>query len=166
MDNRRLRTRWITRTAILLALALVFQLGAFPQPVTGPIINMVLFLAAMIVGISSGVIIGILTPLTAFVTGILPPPLGPMIPFIAGGNALLVIVFGLLKNKNKYLGIGAGAVVKFLLLAAAVRLFIDVPENIARMMSLPQLLTALGGGVVFLIVYKALQVTDVVDLET
>ena len=71
MENKN-TTRWLTRTAILLAVALVFQLGGFPQPISGPVINLVLYLAALINGILSGVIIGLFTPFVASLTGILP----------------------------------------------------------------------------------------------
>ena len=153
--------RVLTRTAILLAVALIFQLGGFHQFVTGPVVNAVLFLAALIVGMWPGVIIGVFTPVIAFLTGILPPALSPMIPFIALGNALLVIVFFLLQDKSVIAGIVGGAILKFVFLAAAVRLLVDVPEALATMMTFPQLFTALGGGIVALLVYKALQAADI-----
>ena len=157
------KIQWITRTAILLAVALVFQLGGFPQPISGPVVNTVLYLAAMIVGMSSGIVIGIFTPLVAFMTGIMGFP--PMIPFIAAGNALLVIVFVLLKKYHHILGIVAASFFKFILLAASIRLLANfflenVPEPIIQAMSLPQLFTALAGGVLALIVYKALEAVE------
>ncbi len=159
--NKTKNIKWITRTAILLAIALVFQLGGLPQPVTGPVINAVLYLAALLVGISSGIIIGIFTPIIAFMTGILPAPLSPMIPFIAAGNGLLVLVFGLTKSAGKIPAIVVASIVKFSLLAAAVSFLIEVPEQIAQMMTFPQLLTALGGGVIALLIYKGLVVSGI-----
>ena len=155
-------TRWLTRTAILLAVALVFQLGSFPQPVTGPVINLVLYLSALITGMVSGIIIGLFTPLVASLTGILPAALAPMIPFIVLGNVVLVIIFSLLKEKNIFLAVGLAAVAKFMLLAGAVEFLVDVPPGVSRMMTFPQLLTALGGGVLAVIVYKALQNNNLV----
>ncbi len=143
--------RRISRTAILLAVALVFQMGGFPQFITGPLVNTVLYLAAMIVGWQGGMIIGILTPVIASMRGILPPPLTPLIPFIALGNATLVILFFWLQAKNKIVGIIVASVVKFLLLVSAVKLLVQVPPAIAQMMSLPQLITALAGGVIALL---------------
>ena len=93
--------RWLTRTAILLAIALVFQMGGFPQFITGPMVNTVLYLAAMVVGWQGGVLIGIFTPVIAAMRGILPPPLTPLIPFIALGNGALVALFFCLKSKSK-----------------------------------------------------------------
>ncbi len=150
-----MNTKLLTRTAILLAVALVFQLGGFPQFVTGPVVNMVLYLAALMIGMWSGVVIGIFTPVMAYIRGIM--PFLPLVPFIAAGNALLVIVFALLKDKNYILGISAASVLKFFLLASAVRFIIDVPDPVAQAMSFPQLITALAGGILAMIIYKAIK---------
>lgn len=146
------RIRWISRTAILLAIALVFQMGGFPQFITGPLVNTVLYLATMIVGWQGGILIGIFTPVIAAMRGILPPPLAPLIPFIALGNSILVILFFWLKSKNKIFGIIIASVVKFLILVSAVRLLVQVPPAVAQMMSFPQLVTALAGGFIALLV--------------
>ncbi|MCJ7814208.1 MAG: ECF transporter S component [Candidatus Atribacteria bacterium] len=156
MENNKIK--FITRTGILLAVALAIQMGGFPQPVTGPLINTVLYLSALLVGSWSGVIIGICTPVIAFMRGILPAPLGPMIPFIALGNGILVIVFSLLKGKNQVLGIILASIVKYLILFTAVSYIVDVPDKIAQIMSLPQLFTALSGGAIAILAYKALWV--------
>jgi hypothetical protein len=71
--------------------------------------------------------------------GILPAPLGPMIPFIALGNGVLVVVFNLLKGRNKIFGIIIASLVKYLILFTAVSYIVDVPDKIAQIMSLPQL---------------------------
>jgi len=144
--------RWISRTAILLAIALVFQMGGFPQFVTGPLVNTVLYLAAMIVGWQGGIMIGIFTPAIAAMRGILPPPLTPLIPFVALSNSALVILFFWLKSKNKIAGIVIASLAKFLVLVSAVKLFVQVPPAIAQMMSFPQLITALAGGFIALII--------------
>jgi len=144
--------RKMSRTAILLAIALVFQMGGFPQFITGPLVNTVLYLAAMIVGWQGGIIIGIFTPVLAAMRGILPPPLTLLIPFIALGNAMLVILFFLLKSKNKIASIIIASVAKFLVLVSAVKLFVQVPPAIAQMMSFPQLVTALAGGFIALLI--------------
>lgn len=149
--------RWITRTGILLAIALVFQMGGFPQLITGPLVNTVLYLSAMIIGWQGGVLIGIFTPVIAAMRGILPPPLAPLIPFIALGNGALVALFFCLKSKSKILGIIIASVVKFLILVTAVNLLVQVPPPVAQMMSFPQFLTALAGGVIALLAERALK---------
>ena len=154
--------RWLSRTAILLAIALVFQMGGFPQFITGPLINAVLYLAAMIVGWQVGMLIGILTPVIASIRGILPPPLTPLIPFIALGNSILVILFFWLQSKNKIAGIIIASLAKFLLLVSAVKLVVQVPPAIAQMMSLPQLITALAGGAIALVLAHFFKKTNII----
>ncbi len=148
-------TQWIARTAVLLALTVALQMLGLPQPVTGPAVNAMLLLAAMLVGMGSGVFVGVFTPVIAFYRGILPPVLAPMVPFIAISNALFVIVFVLLRSRNVFLALGVAAVVKFAVLATAVRVFVpDVPPPVAAMMGTPQLITAIAGGLVALAVYR------------
>ncbi len=156
---------FLTRTAVLLALTLAIQMAGMPQYATGPLVNTMLYVAATFVGIGGGVAIGLVTPVVAFVRGILLPPLGPMIPYIALGNAVLVIVFGLLERKGRLaaiLGVVLASVAKFLVLSTAVRFVVEVKPAIARAMQAPQLFTALAGGAIALIVSEALVRTGVV----
>jgi len=81
--------RFITRTAILLALTVIFQSFRAPQLITGTLVNGMLLISAGYVGMWSGVIIGLFTPVLAFLFGIMKFP--PMIPFIMIGNALYVL---------------------------------------------------------------------------
>ncbi len=154
--------RWLTRTAILLAITLAFQMLGFPQMVTGPAVNAMLLLSGTYVGGIGAIIIGMLTPLIAFVRGILAPPLAPMIPFIMLGNAILVIAYVTSRGKmgKGYAGSGigliVGAIAKFLALSSAVRFIVSVPPPVAKAMQIPQLYTAILGGVVAIIVEKVL----------
>jgi len=158
-----LNIKFLTYTAVLLAVALVFQMGGFPQPVTGPLVNMVLYIAVLFVGTISGVVVGIFTPIIAYIRGILPPPLMPIIPFIALGNAVLCILFGMFKDKTYVGALISASMVKFLILFLAVKFLVDIPEAAAQMMSFPQLLTALGGGFLAFLVYRALVAAGVDD---
>lgn len=151
------KVRYLTRTALLLALTLVVQLIGLPQPLTGPLVNMFLLVAVFFVGMGGGSVIGLLTPIVAFSRGILPPPLAPMVPFIAVANISFVIVFGLLRKFNQYLGFVVAAVVKFLILAAGVNFFIHVPPKVANAMQMPQLINALIGGALALVIARLLQ---------
>lgn len=54
----RRNTRFLTTTALLLALTVVVQMVGLPQPVTGPLVNAMLFLATFTVGIWGSVVIG------------------------------------------------------------------------------------------------------------
>ena len=87
------KTQKITRTALILALTLTVQLLRFPQPITGPVINTLLLLTVMLIGPGEAIIIGCLTPGIAWIVGILPPVLGPLVPFIMLAKALFCVVF-------------------------------------------------------------------------
>ncbi|MGC8777986.1 MAG: ECF transporter S component [Candidatus Caldatribacteriaceae bacterium] len=155
--------RWITRTALLFALVIVIQMLGMPQLVTGPLVNMVLFLATCFEGMGSGLLIGFFTPWVAFSRGILPPPLAPMIPFIMIGNALLVIIFGIFRSKRHVIwevaGIILSALAKYLFLSQAVTFLVRVPGPVAQAMQIPQLITALLGGVLAMALEKVLRRT-------
>jgi len=68
-------------------------------------------------------------------------------------NALLVSVFAIFRKRNFFLGIVAASVVKYLFLYATSSMVIslllkkEVASSVAQMMSWPQLVTALAGGV-------------------
>ena len=141
----------LTIFAALLAVA-VFAPFLHNQLITGSIVNAVLFLAAAMLGWPAAVAIGTLPSLIAATSGTLPAPLIPMIPFIITGNAILIAVFYLLKNKNYWLGVLSASILKFFFLysTSSVLFNLILPQKLvpqtALMMSWPQLITALAGG--------------------
>ncbi|AGB41239.1 hypothetical protein Halha_1293 [Halobacteroides halobius DSM 5150] len=153
-------TKWIARTSILLALTLIIQMMGFPPFITGPLVNMMLFVSTNLVGLLGGVLVGGLTPGIAFLRGILPAPLAPVVPFIILGNIILVSSYYFAKRINKYLAIAGAAGLKFLVLSWAVSSLVNVPNKIAKVMQLPQLLTALTGGLLAIFLLKLLNRTD------
>ncbi len=155
--------RWLTRAALLLALALVFQSVRLGQAVTGPAVNAVLFIGSVLIGPWGAAAIGLLTPVTALFLGVLKPVLAPAIPFIMAGNAVLALIFGYGRRVNVYLAAVAAAVVKFLLLSTAVLYIIQVPAPVSVALRLPQLFTALGGAVVAFLVLEVLAAAGVVS---
>ncbi|PHS34966.1 MAG: hypothetical protein COA82_06145 [Alkaliphilus sp.] len=79
------------------------------------------------------------------------------------GNSVLVIIFSLIAKKKDNISMGIGVIVaalaKFAFLAFSIRylliLFVPkVPQPLILAMSLPQLYTALAGGVAALIIFK------------
>lgn len=164
--------QFLTRTAMLLALALVFQLGfnGFAQPLVGPLVNMTLLVSAGLVGTISGILVGCLTPVVALMVGIIKLP--PLVPIIIVGNALLVIVFNLIKGKlsntNDNLGWGtalvAAAIAKYAFLTLSVQYVLPliipkVPPKLIAMFGLSQLYTALLGGFIAVIIIKLINNT-------
>ena len=129
--------KWITRTALLLALALLFQslrgvipkvvipgLGELDQYIIGSLVNATLILAVVSVGLTGAVVISVVTPLVALLQGEIAFPI--MAPFIALGNVALVLLIALLYDKNKTLAFISGIVAKFVTLAITIN-YIVIP---------------------------------------
>jgi len=164
---------FISRTAILLAVTVLLQsLRLFlPVPslvdqyVIGSLVNLCLIVAAVLIGIEGGLIVAILTPVIAFLQNALPNPV--MVPFVALGNATIVVLVAVLYRKNKYAALAAGALCKFLVLYVtvvhvAIPLFMpNTPLPAKELMTLkfswPQLITASIGGMLALLVLPALE---------
>jgi len=153
---------WITRTAVLIALtvvlqALTLQLGN--QIITGSIVNLMLIIAVMTCGLSTGLTVAVFTPILPTLLGF--GPLWPIVPFIAAGNMALVTVWHFLGNRDLrsvYISYGlamaAGAVAKFLVLyfgvvQIAIPYILGLPSGnvLSIMFSYPQLITAATGGI-------------------
>ncbi len=132
------KVRWITETAVLLALLVVLQSVTKPlgQIVTGSCVNAVLAIAALLVGMSSGVTIAVISPVLAYLLGIAAQPV--TIPAIMAGNAVFVVLLSAIAGKNH----AAGAQVTGWLLAAVakfVTLYILVAKVICGIASAPLL---------------------------
>jgi hypothetical protein len=138
----------------------------FNSFVVGPLVNAVIMTTVLVSGIQYGVMVGLLTPVMAALTGQLLPPMVPFMPFIMLGNITLAIVFGLLaKHAGKFgsfIGIVVGAVLKTLVLVLSVKYLITlfginmapkVMEKLYAAMSYPQLYTAIAGGIIALLLY-------------
>lgn len=152
--------RTLTRAAVLLAIAIVFQiLKVGGQYVTGSGINAVLIIAAMICGVSWACAIGSFTPLLAMWLGVLPQP--ALIPFIIAGNIFFVVMFSILRKYNKYIALIAAALLKFGVLYISVNYLLQyfmakVPDKLIALMGITQLYTALVGGMLALVIAKAI----------
>jgi riboflavin transporter len=126
----------------------------FSQPITGTIVNATLFSSTALFGYKAGILVGISPSLIALSIGLLNPILAPMVPFIILSNIILVSIFAALKPKNFLLGILTASLAKFLFLFLTSSIIItfliptEVAPTIAKMMTWPQLLTALAGGMV------------------
>jgi hypothetical protein len=159
--------KFITRTAILLALTVLFQSlrvlmpfmpANISQYVIGSLVNLCLIVAAVMVGIKGGLIIAIAAPIIAFLQGFTPSPV--LIVPIALGNVVLVAVVYFLYARNSIIAFALGAVLKFITLyisvvKIALPLFLPkAPEKMQALLSVqfswPQLITASIGGILAL----------------
>ena len=160
-------TRFLTRTALLLAIAIAFQIFGRFIPynnfIVGPIVNAVLIVATYTAGFWSGTSIAVIAPLVSAFTN--KAAIAPLIlafsPFIILGNFIIVLAFHLLRRKNMIAGVAAGAVCKFAFLYASIAIFTSVVKmkpqiavTLTNLFSWPQLLTAVIGGILALIVIK------------
>lgn len=174
MTNKE-RVLWITRTAIFIALLVVFQGISKPlgQYVTGSLVNLVLVLAVMLGGLWSGVTVAALSPVFAFLVGI-GPAMIQVIPFVMLGNLVLVLVWYFVTKgapagkigPRHLIALVAGAVAKFLVLylgvvKVAIPMLLNLqPPQVAVLsasFSFPQLITAGIGGAVALVLLPLLQ---------
>ena len=164
---------WITRTAVFIALLVALQAATRPmgQFVTGTIVNLILAVAVMTIGPAAGVTVSAVSPAMAWVFGIAPNPV--LMPFIAIGNALFVLLWHFIGNidkGNKYfvyiVAMVAAASAKFAALYLgvvhiAIPFILDLNETqtavMSGMFSLPQLVTALAGGAIAIAIFPTLR---------
>jgi|WetSurMetagenome_2_1015567.scaffolds.fasta_scaffold127771_4 hypothetical protein len=151
-----LNSRALLKTSQFIAILalIVFAPLIGNQFVTGTVVNASLLLSVALFGFSGAAALSFFPSMVSLFSGLLPWSMAPMVPFIIAGNILLVLVFDLLRRRNFFLGLVPGALLKFSFLFLTsnylIHFFIKsaVASNVAAMMSWPQLVTALLGGIV------------------
>ena len=173
------KIRWITETAIMLALLVTLQALTKPmgQLVTGSCVNTVLAVAALVGGLGCGLTVAVISPVLAFLLGIAPQIL--TVPAIMIGNGVFVVLLSVLADKtgkNPVKQVMAWLVAAFVKFSA---LYIVVVKIICGVMaasllasgavkepmlkalpatfSWPQLFTALIGGAIALLIVPVLR---------
>lgn len=118
-SNRAFGAKEIATTAILLAICIVSQifknLSVF---ITGPIINACIVLAVLMVNLPCGIILSIITPITAYFIAASPVMLAVpgIVPLIMLGNAVLAITVQFLLKKGMVSGgMAAGGVKSYVM---------------------------------------------------
>ena len=173
------KIRWITETAVMLALLVCLQALTKPmgQLVTGSCVNTVLAVAALVGGLNCGLVVALCSPVLAYLLGIAPQIL--TVPAIMVGNTVFVVLLSWIADKTgknivrQVIAWVAAAAAKFAALYAIVVWLICgvLSENLlasgtlkAPMLkalpatfSWPQLITALIGGAVALIITPVLR---------
>lgn len=168
------KIRWIAETAIMLALLVTLQAltKGFGQFVTGSCVNAVLAVTVLVAGLSSGIIVALVSPVLAFLLNIAPQIL--TVPAIMVGNTVFVLLLYLIAGAKNASIIKRAAAWLVAAVAKFVVLYIIVAKIICGVLSAsllaagtlkepmlqalpvtfgwPQLVTALiGGGIVLLI---------------
>ncbi|EGO61835.1 hypothetical protein [Acetonema longum] len=162
--------RILTRTALLLALALLFQSLRFYLPVPvffstvliGTLVNATIIVAVRTAGVWPGMIVGVLTPVVAYFQQLLLLPLF-IIPVAVGnmiyagsfykifrrGNLPAVIIAAMLKAASLYFA--------FAWLVPLTGLAAKQAAMIIFVMSWPQLVTAIAGGLLALVIGRRIR---------
>ena len=94
------KIRWITETALMLALLVSLQAITKPlgQIVTGSCVNAILAISVLVGGLGCGLTVALISPVLAFLLGIAPMPL--TVPVIMAGNCVYVLLLHLLADKT------------------------------------------------------------------
>ena len=173
------KIRWITETAVMLALLVALQALTQPagQLVTGSFVNAVLAVSALVGGLGCGLTVAIISPVLAFLLGIAPNIV--TVPAIMVGNAVFVLLLHFLVGKDaesivrRIIAWVVAAVGKFAALYAIVVWLIcgvlsdkllsagvmkaPMLKALPATFSWPQLVTALIGGAVALLITPVLR---------
>lgn len=171
---------WITETAMMLALLVALQWatsGLNNQFITGSCVNLVLAMTVLLVGLSSGLTVALISPVMAFLLNIAPQIV--TVPAIMAGNAVFVLLLHYAADpegkqiSRQIAALVLAAVAKFAVLYLIVVKLICGPmaqsllasgtlkqPMIAALtvkFSWPQLITALIGGAIALAVFPLLK---------
>ncbi len=176
----KLLTKQITQTALLLSICIASQFFKnLSVYITGPIINICIILTVLMIGLGSGVILSIVTPVTAFL--IAPSPIMSgiplVIPCIMIGNSILAISVWVFQKKllmstasiRVIIGIVVGAISKAIFMGVTIVLIllplfsgnIAVPAQKLPILlqtakvtfSITQFVTAIIGGVISYVIW-------------
>ena len=168
---------WITQTAVLMAMlvALQYLTKGFGQFVTGSCVNAILAITVLFAGLSSGIVVALVSPVLAYLLGIAPQLL--VVPAIMIGNTVFIVLLHVLARDRKPVLKAAGwliaAVCKFAVLYLIVAKIVcgilantllasgalkqPMLQVLPATFSWPQLVTALIGGGIALLIVPALK---------
>ena len=181
--------RWITETAVMLALLVCLQwVGSFvpnqmtKQLLTGTMVNCVLAVTALMVGLSSGITVALISPVCAFLLGIAPNFI-TVLPIMIGNSFYVALLYFIIGKTRRFgwqqsVALVSAAVVKFgVLYLLVVKVICGVAAGsllgkklgetvllappmlkmLPTMFAWPQLVTALTGGVIALAIVPVLR---------
>ena len=145
------------------------------QLVTGSCVNMVLAMTVLIMGCSGGLTVALVSPIAAYLLGIAPQLV--TVPGIMVGNSMFVLILSMLNRKpvwKRSLVVLGAAVAKFLVMyivvvkvicGFAANVFIKngllkeaMLTQITVMFAWPQLVTALIGGEIAVLIVPTLKI--------
>ena len=139
-DKKRIRS--ITLNGIMLAVIIALQVVNIPKLLTGVIVNSILVFVSIYIGLKSAFVLCLLSPFCGFITGHVPILMYPVLPMIALGNLLLVIVLSKLAKRSLILRLLIPACIKALVIGVGGMLLINIfiPDKLSDFL----LFTVLG----------------------
>ena len=175
---------WITETAVMLALLVALQALTKPlgQLVTGSCVNAILAVTVLTVGFFGGLSVALISPICAFLLGIAPNFI-TVLPIMLGNTCFIAVLYlFVVKIKSPIwiqpVALASAALVKFLVLyflvvkvicgiasgallgkklGSIVLLAPPMLKMLPAMFAWPQLVTALIGGAVALLIVPTLR---------
>lgn len=157
------KTRQYATVGIMLALILACQTMNMPQLITGSIVNAVLVFTLLYIGSSSAIILSILSPIGAFLSGILPSIMLPLLGIVAIGNVLLVVSLKITNKSNYFIRLIIPSTIKSLFIGFMcyvtfifLHLF-NIPKLLLLPFALNQLVTSVVG---IILAYKVIRVCN------
>lgn len=171
----------LTQSSILLAFAIILQLIGrnfvnINPLLIGPLISTIILLTTYICGLTYGILISLLIPLSAILIGALATPLIPFAPFIVIGNIIFCAGFAITMKKGRvglYVGVIIATIVKvvFFSISATKLIYmfnLGLSPQIAKMIgaafTTPQIPSSLLGGAVAIIAIEILAKRKVVSI--
>ena len=100
-EDKKLKIRIMALNGVMLALILAFQMINLPNIITGIFVNAIFIFMTLYAGIGSSIILCIISPFIALITGHVLAPMYPVLPIIASGNIVFVVLYNKFK-KNKF----------------------------------------------------------------
>ena len=185
----RKKIRWITETAVMLALLVSLQwVGSLiPEPmtkqlVTGTMVNCVLAVTVLLAGLSSGLTVATISPIFAFTLNIAPNFI-TVLPIMLGNCCYVTILYFIIGKARKFgwrqpVALACASLIKFAVLyllvvkvicgiAAGALLGKKIGDIVVlappmlkmlpTMFAWPQLVTALTGGTIALVITPVLR---------
>lgn len=180
------KIRRLTETAVMLALLICLQWAGSLVPdqltkqlITGTCVNCVLAVTVLLVGMPSGITVAVISPVCAFLLGIAPNFI--TVAPIMLGNTCFVVLLGLIYGKSVWrapVAVAMAAAVKFgVLYVLVVKIICGVASGallgkklgdvvllappmlkmLPTMFAWPQLVTALAGGFLALLMVPSLR---------
>lgn len=151
INQRKKIIRNIALNGIMLAVLIALQAVSLPNIITGIFVNCILVFLSIFSGIKSSIILCLLSPFCALLTGHLPPYMLPVLPMIALGNCFMVYSFFKLSQKSLFIKLLIPSIIKALIIIVGGFLMIKIflPDRISDFIVISmlgiQLFTAISG---------------------